>query len=151
VAAPVAALTWDVQAAALPYAAGSSALELVYFFALAAAYSRSDMSLVYPVARGSAPVLVLLVTIALGRLPHVNEAAGVAVVAAGVMLVRGRRAPDPRGLALGLGIAAVIAGYTVVDNSGIEHASPIAYLELELIPVALVGLLAVAAKRSDSH
>ena len=38
----------------------SAALELVYFFALAAAYARADLSLVYPVARGGAPVLVLL-------------------------------------------------------------------------------------------
>ena len=147
VAAPVAALTWDVQAAALPYAAGSSVLELVYFFALAAAYARSDMSLVYPVARGAAPVLVLLAALALGRLPRATEAAGVAVVAAGVLLVRGRAAPDARGLALGLGIATVIAGYTVVDNAGIEHASPIAYLEIELVPVALAGLLAVPRHR----
>jgi drug/metabolite transporter (DMT)-like permease len=147
VAAPVAALTWDVQGAALPYAAGSSALELVYFFGLAAAYSRSDLSLVYPVARGSAPVLVLLAAIALGRLPQATEAAGVAIVGAGVLLVRGRAAPDSRGLALGLAIAALIAGYTVIDNSGIEHASPIAYLELELIPVALAGLLAVPRDR----
>ena len=147
VAAPLAALTWDVDADAIPYAAGSSALELVYFFALAAAYSRSDLSLVYPVARGGAPALVLLAALALGHLPSGTEAAGVAVVAAGVLLVRGRAAPDPRGLALGLGIAALIAGYTVVDNSGIEHASPIAYLELVLIPVALAGLIAVPRAR----
>jgi len=147
VAAPVAALTWDIDAAALPYAAASALLELVYFFALAAAYARSDMSLVYPVARGSAPVLVLLAALALGRVPTATEAAGVAVVAAGVVLVRGRAAPDARGLALGLGIAALIAGYTVVDNGGIEHAGPIAYLEIELVPVALVGLLAVPRER----
>jgi drug/metabolite transporter (DMT)-like permease len=99
------------------------------------------------VARGAAPVLVLLAAIALGRLPHATEAAGVAIVAAGVLLVRGRAAPDSRGLALGLAIAALIAGYTVIDNSGIEHASPIAYLELELIPVALAGLVAVPRDR----
>ena len=146
-AAPVAALTWDVEAAALPYAAGSALLELVYFFALAAAYSGSELSLVYPVARGGAPVLVLLAAFALGHLPSATEAAGVAVVAAGVLLVRGRATPDARGLALGGAIAALIAGYTVLDNSGIEHASPIAYLEIELIPVALVGLAAVPRQR----
>jgi drug/metabolite transporter (DMT)-like permease len=147
VAAPIAALTWDVDASALPYVAGSAALELVYFFALAAAYARSDLSLVYPVARGGAPVLVLLAALALGHVPSAAEAAGVAVVAAGVLLVRGRAAPDARGLALGLGIAALIAGYTVVDNAGIEHASPIAYLELVLVPVALAGLVAVPRDR----
>jgi drug/metabolite transporter (DMT)-like permease len=36
-----------------------------------------------------------------------------------------------------LAIAALIAGYTVLDNAGIERASPIAYLELVLVPVAV--------------
>lgn len=143
VAAPVAALTWEVEAEAVPYIAGSAALELVYFFALAAAYTRYDLSLVYPVARGGAPVLVLLGALALGRLPSAAEAAGVLVVAAGVMLVRGRLGNVLPGLA----IAALIAGYTIVDNAGIEHAHPIAYLELVLAPVALAALLAVPRAR----
>ena len=37
----------------------SALLEIAYFALLTTAYSRSDLSLVYPVARGSAPVLVL--------------------------------------------------------------------------------------------
>ncbi|MEX2210828.1 MAG: EamA family transporter [Gaiellaceae bacterium] len=147
VAAPAAALTWDVETDALPYAAGSAALELAYFFALTAAYTRSDLSLVYPVARGGAPVLVLLGALALGRLPSGAEAGGVLLVGAGVLLVRGLRSTDPRGLALGAAIAVLIAGYTTVDNAGIEHASPIAYLELVLLPVALAVLLAVPRER----
>src|SRR4029078_3561652 len=57
--APVAAATWDVRAAALPWVPASAGLEVVYFALLTTAYGRSDVSLVYPVARGSAPVLVL--------------------------------------------------------------------------------------------
>lgn len=143
VAAPVAAVTWDVQRAALPYVAGSSALELAYFFALAAAYTRSELSLVYPVARGGAPVLVLLGALALGRLPSAPEAAGVVAVAGGVLLVRGRVGSVVPGLA----IAVLIAAYTTVDNAGIEHADPVAYLELVLVPVALVALVAVPRAR----
>jgi drug/metabolite transporter (DMT)-like permease len=143
IAAPAAAATWDVERAALPYVAGSSALEVAYFFGLAAAYTRTDLSLVYPVARGGAPVLVLLGTLALGRLPSPTEAAGVLVVAAGVLLVRGRLGSVLPGAA----IAALIAGYTIVDNAGIEHASPIAYLELVLLPVSLVAIVAVPRAR----
>ena len=143
VAAPVAAATWDVERAALPYLAASSALELAYFVALAAAYSRSDLSLVYPVARGGAPVLVLLGALALGRMPSAAEAAGVLVVGAGVLLVRGRLG----NVLPGAVIAALIAGYTIVDNAGIEHAGPVAYLELVVAPVALVALLAVPRPR----
>lgn len=58
--APVAALSWDLEAAALPYVAGSAAFELAYFVLLTAAYGRAELSLVYPVARGLAPVLVLI-------------------------------------------------------------------------------------------
>jgi hypothetical protein len=57
--APVAAVTWDVEAAAIPWIVASAALELLYFGLLTAAYGRSDLSLVYPIARGVAPVLVL--------------------------------------------------------------------------------------------
>src|SRR4051794_4179018 len=48
---PLAILRWNVQAEAWPYIALSSALELVYFALLVAAYQRADLSLVYPVAR----------------------------------------------------------------------------------------------------
>ena len=62
-----AALTWRVDAEAWPYIAASAALELAYFALLAAVYTRADLSFAYPIARGSAPVLVLLISvIALG-------------------------------------------------------------------------------------
>src|SRR3954471_13502120 len=53
--APVAVLTWDVSSATIPYLAISAALELAYFALLARAYEHGELSLVYPVARGSAP------------------------------------------------------------------------------------------------
>ena len=57
--APVAALTWDVEPEVWPYVVVSSAVELAYVILLAAAYRRADLSVVYPVGRGLAPVLVL--------------------------------------------------------------------------------------------
>ena len=96
--APVAALTWDVDAAAWPYIAASAALELVYFGLLASAYQRADLSFVYPIARGAAPVMVLVVSVAvLGAALSTGEAAGVLAVAAGVLLVRGVGAGAARG------------------------------------------------------
>jgi drug/metabolite transporter (DMT)-like permease len=143
--APVAALTWDVEAAALPWIAASAALETAYFFLLVAAYRRSDVSLVYPVARGAAPVLVLVGATAAGAALGPWQALGVVAVGAGVVLVRGLRGPvDTRGMVLALVIGATIAGYTLVDDEGIEHASAIAYLELVLLPVAAAALAAQA-------
>jgi drug/metabolite transporter (DMT)-like permease len=144
--APVAVATWRVEAAAAPWIAASAALELAYFLLLTAAYRESDVSLVYPVARGVAPVLVLaggwIAGAALGAL----QALGVVLVGAGILLVRGvSRRADRRGVLLALAIAGTIAGYTLADNQGIEHASAIAYLELVLAPVACVLLVAYFA------
>ena len=84
-----AALTWRVEAAAVPFIVGSAALELSYFALLAAAYRRYELSLVYPVARGLAPVLALLLVVAVdGALPSAGGIVGVLVVAVGVLLVR---------------------------------------------------------------
>jgi drug/metabolite transporter (DMT)-like permease len=139
---PVAAATWDVDGAAVPWIVASAVLELVYFLLLTAAYQRSDLSLVYPVARGSAPILVLVGASIAGATLGAWQALGVVVVGVGVILVRGIEGDvDRRGVMLSLAIGATIAGYTLVDKEGIEHASTFAYLELVLAPVALATVL----------
>jgi drug/metabolite transporter (DMT)-like permease len=137
--APAAAATWRVDAAALPFVAASAVLEAVYFFLLVAAYRLRELSVVYPIARGSAPVLVLLgAALVLGRPVSGQQAAGVLLVAAGVLLVRGVRR-GAEGIGIGLAIGLSIASYTLVDKEGLHHAAPIPYLELVLLPIALVA------------
>ena len=66
------------------------------------------------------------------------QAAGVLVIAAGVLLVRGPKGhAEARDGVLALGIAGCIAAYTLVDKHGIEYASPVVYLELGMLPAAL--------------
>jgi drug/metabolite transporter (DMT)-like permease len=145
--APVAAATWSVSWAVAPYVAASAALEGLYFALLVAAYRRRELSVVYPVARGSAPLLVLLGTaIVLGRHVSAAAAAGVCLVAVGVLLVRGigRRT---EGVLVALAIGCAIAGYTLVDKEGLRHAASLPYLELVMLPVGLVALPVVAARR----
>jgi drug/metabolite transporter (DMT)-like permease len=134
-----AALTWDVDAAAVPYFVASGLLELAYFALLAAAYSRADYTFVYPIARGCAPVLVLAVSVAaLGADVSPFAAAGVLLVAGGVLLVRGiGRGGDPTALVLALCVGGTIASYTLVDDHGVRHASPLPYFELVLLICAL--------------
>jgi drug/metabolite transporter (DMT)-like permease len=127
------ALFGHVSADAWPYVIASSALELLYFALLALAYSRSELSAVYPLARGSAPVFVLLV----GGVALVLQAVGVLLVAVGVLLVRGLRRGDWRETLLALAVGACIAGYTLVDKSGLKHADPLPYLELVLVVPAI--------------
>lgn len=143
--APVAALTWHLHASALPYVAASSALEGIYLVLLATGYSLAAMSFVYPIARGSAPVLVLVISVALlGAAVSLMAAAGVVLVAVGIVMVRGlRTAGELRDLALALAVGLCIAGYTLVDSHGIKHAAPVSYLELVFAGMA-AGYLAGA-------
>lgn len=145
--APVAALTWQVSWEAAPYIAGSAALQLAYFALLVAAYEGSELSLVYPIARGLAPVITLVVsTAALAASPSAGQALGVVAIAAGILLVRGPgRRVDPRGVVLGCLIAACIAGYTLVDKQGLQYAEPISYFELVLL--GTLPYAAVVARR----
>jgi drug/metabolite transporter (DMT)-like permease len=145
--APVAALTWRLEPVALPSAGASVVLELAYFALLATAYERGPLSVVYPIARGAAPVLVATIgVVALGASLSAPQIAGVAIVAGGVVLVRGfddgTRARD---VALALAIAGTIAGYTLVDKQALRHADPLSYLELVMAATAVV-YLAVSAR-----
>jgi drug/metabolite transporter (DMT)-like permease len=141
-------VTGDVSAEAVPFIAASAALELAYFVLLARAYAGGELSVVYPIARGSAPVVVLVFgAIALNEDVPLGAAVGILLVAAGVLLVGlvdfrfqfARKIDSPRrDLLFGLAIGAVIASYTLVDSEAVEHADPIAYLALVVAPCALV-------------
>lgn len=149
--APAAILTWDVDGAAWPYIVASAALELAYFALLATAYERADLTFVYPIARGAAPVIVLVVSVvALGAAVSGGEAVGVLAVTGGVLLVRGiGRGSATSGLALALGVAACIAGYTLVDDKGIEHAAALGYFEAVFAITAPIYIVAVLATRGS--
>jgi len=145
--APVAVLVWDVDTAVWPYLVATSALQFAYFALLASAYRYAELSFVYPIARGLAPVLVLLIgVVVLGTSASTAQAVGVTAVGLGVLLVRGLGGErDLVGGALALAIAGTIAGYTLVDKSGIRYANPLVYLEVGMAPVAVGGLLLVLA------
>jgi drug/metabolite transporter (DMT)-like permease len=147
-----AALTWRVESEAVPYVVASAVLHAAYFGGLAAAYARADLSVVYPVARGVGPVFVLVVgAAALGIGASAGQVAGVVLVAAGVLLVRGVRGHVAGGdLLLALGVAACIGGYTLVDDHGVEHASPLAYLELINLGVVFLYVPVVLLRRGPA-
>src|ERR1043165_977550 len=126
--APIAAAVWQVDSRVWPFLAGSAAFELLYFALLAAAYRRAHLSVVYPLARGSAPVLVLLIGVtALGNATSWQQVGGGVLVAAGVLLVRGTRLRGgaARDVLFWLPIAGCIASYTLIDKHGIAYSTPL--------------------------
>ena len=137
--APVMALRFDAERDVWPFILVTSMLQLLYFALLATAYRKAELSFVYPVARGVAPGIVLVASVvAFGSSTSSAQVAGVALVGVGVLFVRGLRRPaDPHAFAFALGIACVIASYTLLDKRGITHASPVTYLELSMIPAAI--------------
>jgi drug/metabolite transporter (DMT)-like permease len=143
--APVTALTWSAEQSVWPFLVVTGALQLAYFALLATAYRLAPLSVVYPIARGGAPVLVLLFgVVLLGRAASTTQVAAVLFVVVGILLVRGFGGADPRGVAFGLVIASCIAAYTLVDKSGIAHAEPITYLELSMLAPTVIYAAAVA-------
>src|SRR5437868_292417 len=88
VLAPFAIATWRVGGAAVPYLVASAVLHVAYFWFLAGGYAAGELSSVYPLARGSAPVLVLIVSVAfLGADVSALAAVGVIAIAVGVVAI----------------------------------------------------------------
>ena len=118
-------------------------------FLLAGGYAAGDLSSVYPLARGTAPVLVLLVSVAfLGAHVSAPAAAGVLAIAGGVIAIRGvRREAAAGGVALALLCGVTIAAYTLVDKEGLKHAAAISYLGAMIPAPALAYLLMVRRRR----
>lgn len=105
--------------------AGTSVLHLGYSLALQAGYRSSDLSLVYPIARGSGPLLSFVgATLLLGERPTLLAGLGLVLIVAGILLVAGltrepHRAPKV-GIFFGLLTGLFIAGYTVNDGWAVK-------------------------------
>ncbi|MDQ6884694.1 MAG: DMT family transporter [Candidatus Dormibacteraeota bacterium] len=113
--------------AAWALAALSAAMELLYFIFLSAAYQRGELSVVYALARGTAPLLAVAVGVALlGERLHPVGAGGVLLVLAGIWFVR--RPSAATGVLLpALATGVMIAAYTSLDRVGVRLAPPWLY------------------------
>jgi drug/metabolite transporter (DMT)-like permease len=111
--------------------AGSGALHALYFVLLQRGYATGDLSLVYPLARGTGPLLSTAVAIvALGERPSALAIAGAAIIVAAVFSLAGRpRGGAGQGAIFALLTGVAIAGYTLWDKQAVdEHdLSPVAY------------------------
>jgi len=144
-----------LQTARGPEAGGASApaalfvlatglLHAAYFLLLAWAYRAGELSVVYPVSRGTGVGLTALAAPVLFReVLSAAGAAGIAAIVAGIFLFGRRPAGGPRrapGLLQALGVGCIIAAYTLTDKAGVTRVRPVLYIWL----MSLVCVLAMA-------
>lgn len=109
--------------AAWPWVLLGSSLHSGYKLFLIRAYGHGDLSQVYPLARGTAPLIVTLAgALFLGEAPTPVRAAAVAAIAGGIMMMAGRGGLSRIALAWALGTAAFTAAYTMADGVGARLA-----------------------------
>src|SRR4051812_16329914 len=141
---PVALIIWmgsgrpPISSETLVLSVISGALEALYFAFLASAYRRGDLSLVYPLARGSAPLLAVAIGVVLlkERLGPVGYL-GVGALLVGLLALQrpwrylratGRESGGAAGFALLTGVT--IASYSAVDRVGVRGTTPWIYAGL---------------------
>jgi drug/metabolite transporter (DMT)-like permease len=126
----VALLAPPPHLASWPYIALSAALQVGYSLFLVRAYRDGHLAHVYPIARGSAPLLVTVgAWLVAGERLSAAAMTGVGLVAGGVVLLAlGRDRPDARSLGAALATGAFIASYMVTDGIGVRlSGAPIGY------------------------
>jgi drug/metabolite transporter (DMT)-like permease len=133
--------------AAWPWLIASVVVHLFYFASLIEAYRTGDLGQVYPIARGSAPLLTATVTtFFVGEQLSLGGWGGVGALVAGVFLLsvhggRGLARIDRRAVGFALVTALTICGYSVVDGIGGRLAGdPNAYSVCLFVGIAVVML-----------
>lgn len=153
-ALPALALTGFPRIEAWPWLVASLLFHLGYYICLAEAYRRAEMSQIYPLARGSAPLLTTAAGMTLfGEVLAPLQLAAIATLGLGIMLISilGRRRGsrfDPVALGFAALAAVMIAGYTLVDGFGARAAAdPHAYSAGLFVIDALPLTIYVALRR----
>lgn len=142
---PISGVGWAIVIA-------SGLLESVYFAALCRAYTYGDLSQVYPLARGSAPLFIVVwAGLFLAERPSTLGLVGIIAVVGGLYVVNLPSLADWRRPLLAFQTPAarwalltglLISGYATVDKVGVGYVDPLVYLYL----ILLVGWIALAAQ-----
>jgi uncharacterized membrane protein len=152
---PVGIIAWlvngrpAVSREAFGLAIASGVVEAIYFVCLSAAYSRGALSLVYPLARGSAPLLAVAVGIlVLGERLVPLALVGVGSLLLGILLVarpwqafQSAGAAQRGAIGFALATGASIATYSAIDRLGVRATEP--WLYGSILAVAATIFLAI--------
>jgi drug/metabolite transporter (DMT)-like permease len=138
----------------------SAGLEALYYWTLAQAYRYGDLSLVYPVARGTAPILVpILAALFLGERLSGLAVAGIGLVVLGTVAIHTQSLGWPsrgsigevlgqRGTRYALLTGLVIAAYSSLDKYGVSLVRPVLYVYLLFAGLSALLLPVVLRRRS---
>jgi drug/metabolite transporter (DMT)-like permease len=134
-----------------PYLLGSVAIHVFYNLLLMQCYRLGEFSQVYPLARGTSPLVVtILAAIFIHEHLALPQIAGVLVVSAGLatLVLAGRR-PGRAAFAAAVGTGLTIAAYTTVDGVGVRlSGSPVGYIGwLMILECLCVPMFAVLRRR----
>ncbi|MFJ6086180.1 EamA family transporter [Streptomyces sp. NPDC092369] len=138
--------------AAWPYLLLSAVIHVAYFVLLMRSFKLGDFGQAYPIARGTAPLVVtLLAAVFAHEVPNAWAAAGIALSCTGLtgVAVWGMRGSRPNWPAIGAALATglTIAAYTVVDGLGVRASgSSLGYIAW-LMALEGVAIPAYAATR----
>jgi len=135
----------------LGFITASTVIHWAYYVALNTAYRLGDLSVIYPIARGLAPVLI-----AIGAQVWADEVlpvvawAGILTVSTGILLLAWGRGTIPReGLIAALGTALLVAAYSVVDGVGVRTSqSAVTYISWLFVSEIFVVLFVLARFRA---
>ena len=135
------------------YLALSAAIHCAYFAALAVGYRVGDLSFVYPIARGTGPILVaLLSAFLMGEILSVPQLASVSIICFGLftLALSGRAGGGIRAFAFAILVSATIAGYSLTDGIGVRVAqNPWSYIPWLIFVQAIPFLTFVIWRRRD--
>jgi len=142
-------------AAAWPFIVASVIVHLAYYALMISAYRAGDLSLVYPLMRGVAPLITAIAGIAvLGEMPAPLAWTGMLLVSGGVFLLGYRalgHAPSRAAVVFALANAAVIALYTLIDGHGARvSGNPWSYIVWLFVLDGIPFSLWMLATRGDS-
>ena len=139
---------------------GSALLHVAYFLLLQRGSRLADVGVVSPLARGTGPLLsVLGAVLVLGERPGIVTLVGAALVVSGVVVIGTASARDAapaegarrrRGVAYGLAVGVLIAGYTLWDAAAVTALAwqPVGYFWASLVGQLLIlGLLSASRPR----
>ena len=121
----------------------SIGFQCAYQVLMIASYSRGDLSLTYPVARGVSPLLVVLGgMILLDETPDATTVAGITVLTAGLLGLASiaSRSAQLEAVAFAVATGVAITGYTVTDARAVRDVEPIGYFAVVALCAGLVVL-----------